>query len=174
MPLDADAACFGPYTDIPDDRALRTSAGQGRDSGSANYDPALPYDLRRDDAAHGAFGAGGGAWYRLPPGRGLATAPPGAWHCGTGNPGWLSGWRGAAGTVPSDNRYAVPADGSLPPAVGLPPADGAVCFDGTDGWGGTCYHPAAVRAVGCGAYALWDLPPIPNCYHAGLAYCLAA
>ena len=173
MPLDADAACFGPYTEVPDDRALRASAGQGANSGSANYDPALPSDYRCDDAAHGGtFGAGAASWYRLPPGRGLATAPPGTKHCGTGFPGWLSGWRGAAGSTPGDIHYAVAADGALPPAIGLPPADGAVCFDSHPYDRDTCNYPAAVRAVGCGAYALWDLPPVPH--GTGRAYCLAA
>ena len=157
VPLDADAACFGPYTEVPDDPALRASAGSGG---------------RCDDAAHGAFGAGAAAWYRLPPGRGLATAPPGIWHCGTGAAGWLSGWRGAAGTAPDDQHYAVPADGALPPAAGLPPAHGAVCFDGDDS-SGACYTSVAVRAVGCGDFALWALPPIPDCGY-GAAYCLAA
>ena len=170
MPLDADAACFGPYTEVPDDPALRASAGQGANSGRENYDPAAPSEWRCDGAAHGAFGAGGPAWYRLPPGRGLATAPPGEYHCGTDWTGWLSGWRGAAGTAPDDHRYAVPADGALPPAAGLPPAHGAVCFD--SGGGYTCYWPVAVRAVGCGDFDLWALPPIPDCYQT--AYCLAA
>jgi hypothetical protein len=173
VPPDADAACFGPYTEVPDDPALRASAGQGGWSDDANYDPALPSEYRCDDAAHGAFGAGAAAWYRLPPGRGLATTPPGHFHCGTFNTGWLSGWRGAAGTAPDDLQYAVPADGALPPAAGLPPAGGAVCFD--DGNGRTCRVHAAVRAVGCGACALWDLPPIPPCGDYDLtAYCLTA
>jgi hypothetical protein len=172
VPLDADAACFGPYTEVPDDQALRASAGQGGHSNYPNYDPALPSHFRCDDAAHGgAFGAGAAAWYRLPPGRGLPTAPPGNNRCGAGDTGWLSGWRGAAGTTPDDYHYAVPADGALPPAAGLPPADGAVCFDG--GGSGTCYLPTAVQAVGCGPFALWSLPPTDcNVDHA--AYCLAA
>jgi hypothetical protein len=154
VPLTADAACFLAYTEVPDDQALLTSAGQGS---------------RCDDAARGAFGAGAAEWYRLPPGRGLPTAPPGDSHCGTMGTGWLSGWPGAAGTTPTE-KYAVPADRSLPPAVGLPPADGAVCFDA--GSYGACSNSVAVRTVGCGNFALWALPPIPDC--AGGAYCLAA
>ena len=157
MTLDADPACFGPYTEVPDDPAFRASAGPG--------------DYRCDDAAHGAFGAGAAAWYRLPPGRGLATVHPGPNHCGAAQTGWLSGWRGAAGTAPDDKSYAVPADGALPPAAGLPPADGAVCFD--SGRGYTCNPSVAVRAVGCGPFALWDLPPTTNCNNP-TAYCLAA
>jgi hypothetical protein len=169
VPLDVDAACFGPYTEVPDDPALRTSAGQGAHDVWANYDPALPSELRCDDATHGAFGAGAAAWYRLPPGRGLPTAPPGAFHCGTSRSGWLSGWRGAAGTAPDDEHYAVPADGALPPAAGLPPAHGAVCFNGDNG--DTCHAPVAVHAVGCGAFDLWALPPVTR---GATAYCLAA
>ena len=171
MPFNADPACFGPYTKVPDDPALRASAGQGAHDYGANYDPALPSEFRCDDAARGAFGAGAAAWYLLPPGRGLATAPPGRLHCGTRLTGWLSGWRGAAGTAPDDWHYAVPADGALPPAAGLPPAHGAVCFDG---FNGVCEMPVAVRAVGCGDFDLWALPPIPDCGSYGLAYCLAA
>jgi hypothetical protein len=175
VPLGADPACFGPYTEVPDDPALRASAGQGERSDWPNYDRALPSEYRYDDAAHGAFGAGAAAWYRLPPGRGLPTTRFGGHHCGTTTAGWLSGWHGAVGTAPDygpggyglgADHYAVPADGALPPAVGLPPANGAVCFDNG---GQTCYYPAAVRAVGCGLFALWDLPPV-----SGSAYCLAA
>ena len=175
MSRNADPVCFGPYTDVPDDEALRASAGQGGYPNDPNYDPALPSEDRCDDAARGAFGAGHTSWYRLPPGRGLATAPPGRFHCGTYLAGWLSGWRGAAGSTPRDQDYAVAADGALPPAAGRPPADGAVCFDAT-GFvgGGTCLYPAAVRAVGCGAYALWDLPPVTDCDNGHIAYCLAA
>jgi hypothetical protein len=181
--------CFGPYTKVPDDPALRASAGQGAKKSWANYDPAAPSDWRWDDAAHGAFGAGAAAWYRLPPGRGMPTAPPGSFHCGTFRAGWLTGWHGAAGTTPDDGtigiingkatRYAVPADGRLPPAVGLPPADGAVCFDDSlpqQPSSGPCYSPNAVQAVGCGAFDLWSLPPTLayQQYGYGMAYCLAA
>jgi hypothetical protein len=167
VPVNADVVCFGPYTEVRDDQALRTSAGQGHSSGDPNYDPAAPSELRCDDVEHGAFGAGVAAWYHLPPGRGLATAPPGMNHCGTWLAGWLSGWHGVAGTAPDDDEYAVPADRSLSPAVGLPPADGLVCFD----YGRkTCFQSAPVRAVGCGDFALWNLPPAQTrC----AAYCLA-
>jgi hypothetical protein len=172
VPFNADPACFGPYTKVPDDPDLRVSTGQGASKYAANYDPAAPSDWRRDNAVHGAFGAGAAAWYLLPPGRGLATAPPGRCHCGTNIAGWLSGWSGAAGTAPGDDQYAVPADGALPPAAGLPPADGVVCFDYGIYAARTCYKPKVVRAVGCGAFDLWSLPPL----HQGIqgAYCLAA
>jgi hypothetical protein len=76
--------------------------------------------------------------------------------------GWLSGWRGdwANYDPNSDQDYVVPADGALPPTTSLPPTDGAVCFD--YGSYGTCYKPAVVRAVGCGAFDLWSLPPTPD------------
>ena len=92
----ADVTCFGDYITVPDDPSFRTSAGHG------NY---------RCDAFHGARGwrvAGGGpfhlgyghhtdlAWYRLPAGRGLAAAPPGEGHCGTGATGWVTGWPAGA------------------------------------------------------------------------------
>jgi hypothetical protein len=195
VPFNADPACFGPYTKVPDDPALRTSAGQNADPKADNYDPAAPSGWRIDDAAHGAFKTGAVAvvdfdsklprWYRLPPGHGLATAPPDPLHCGTRYTGWLSGWRGAAGTAPDDKYYDPtiraytytsdsPADGRLPPAAGLPPADGVVCFDGDFG---SCQKWLPVRAVGCGAFDLWSLLSIPTWWSNGLyrsAYCLAA
>ena len=137
------------------------------------------------------------SWYRLPTGKGLPTAPPGVGHCGTTGTGWLSGWPAAADgqpglhgngcTEPSDSQactenYATHADGSLPPPVGLPPAAGTVCFDfhQTDlkvGWDAvdmrnTCLFSTQIRAVSCGAFALYELPPAPN-WGMCSGYCLA-
>jgi hypothetical protein len=186
---DADLVCFGTYTDVPDDPNLRASAGQGRSSVYPNYDSSIPHFSDSDsqawrsdsparsnngpNAVHGgAFGVQldvvPEAWYRLPAERALATTPPGGYHCNTMYTGWLSGWGGAVGDAP-DGEYAVPADGSLPPAVGLPPVAGTVCID--SGYGNTCSHSIAVQAVDCGAFALWQLPAT-DCNYCG--YCLAA
>ena len=69
-------------------------------------------------------------------------------------------------------------------AAGLPPADGVVCFDGAASTrllrrgrpvGAICYRSIAVRAVGCGTFALWSLPPTPDYTpYMETGYCLAA
>ena len=145
---------------VPDDPNFLVSA----DGGSRCDDVSSgqgPFGLNRS--------ATGPRWYRLPAGRGLPTAPPGEYHCGTDNTGWLSGWPAGAEGQPGD-RYATPADGSLPPPVGRPPAAGTVCFEGTGR--ATCISSTAVRAVACGAFNLWELAAAPgvNCY----GYCLGA
>ena len=64
--------------------------------------------------------------------------------------------------------YATPAAArALPPPAGQPPAAATACFDYTPY---TCYRPTPIRSVGCGAFALWELPPIQR----NFAYCLAA
>ena len=89
-------------------------------------------------------------------------------QCGTEHIGWLSGW-------PDGTRFA---DGSLPPPVGAPPAAGTVCFEADPPRGGgpggglwACRTSAPTRAVSCGAFALWELPPTTanHCF----GYCLA-
>jgi hypothetical protein len=95
---------------------------------------------------------------------------PGDHHCGTYWTGWLSGWPAGAEGQPGDD-YATPADGSLPPPVGRPPAPGTVCFD----YGGsTCDASTAVRAVSCGAFALWELPATTGDGTVCYGYCLGA
>ena len=94
-----------------------------------------------------------------------AAGPGPLWH-----PGWLSGWPADSAGQP-DERYATPADGSLPPPVGHPPAVGTVCFDDDVGFGDPCVSSAPVQAVTCGAFALWELPPAPSSGCSG--YCLA-
>eukprot|EP01051_Picozoa_sp_SAG22_P013402 SAG22_NODE_1497_length_4292_cov_4.207966_2_plen_826_part_00 len=188
----------GGYVAVPDDPNLLVGAGQGRRDDYPNYNPTMPPGWRCDAAegitglhtdyydgehhydgeGHGPFGLNRStaAWYRLPVGKGLPTAPPesstGAESCGTGETGWLSGWPARQAGQP-DDEYATPADGSLPPPVGAPPAAGTVCFGSVDGGDGdTCYSHTPVRAVSCGAFALWELPPAPGEYGC-LGYCLA-
>eukprot|EP01051_Picozoa_sp_SAG22_P028070 SAG22_NODE_9724_length_573_cov_1.080169_1_plen_78_part_10 len=57
-------------------------------------------------------------------------------------------------------NYNVPADGSLPPAVGEAPAIGYVCFD-CESDHMTCFYTqlTQIRVVSCGDFALWELPP---------------
>jgi hypothetical protein len=189
-----DPVCFGEYATVSDDPDLRTSTGgQGAYSYADNYDPAMATSQIRQNGYSrgndglGVFGLGlpDGTWYRLPDGHGLATSPPGVYHCGASSTGWLSGFGDGAG--PPDMQYVTPADGSLPPPVGAPPADGWVCFDSTGGNGApqpcgsqscpSCTivpHSVRISAVSCGPFALWSLPdPIDaRGYRVG-AYCLA-
>eukprot|EP01052_Picozoa_sp_SAG31_P007779 SAG31_NODE_377_length_16533_cov_99.867957_2_plen_207_part_00 len=175
----ADLVCFtATFIAVPDDPNLRTSAGQGVHSRYPNYDQSMRSDpnvgttWRCDSAGHGGpFGLGQSttAWYKLPADHSLATMPPGGYHCGTDGTGWLTGWPAEAAGHP-DSRYATPADGSLPPPVGAPPASGTVCFD--DMYSVPCYASTSVRAVSCGSFALWELPPP---IHVGcFGYCLEA
>jgi subtilisin family serine protease len=46
----ADATCFEDYLTVPDDPRFRTTAGQGWDTGYANYDTSLPSSVRSDSA----------------------------------------------------------------------------------------------------------------------------
>jgi hypothetical protein len=156
---------------------------QGYDGEGQAYNGAGlgPFGLNRT----GGGGGGGPRWYRLPTGKGLPIAPPapgdpsahppggGGPHCGTDRSGWLSGWPAGALEQP-DQFYATPADGSLPPPVGRPPAAGTICFAGCVAGVCTCWLHTPVRAVSCGAFALWELLPAPSglgrsCY----GYCLA-
>ena len=155
----ADAVCFGVYITVPDDPDLLTSAGRGDRCGPA----------------HGPFGLQqvGTSWYRLPAGKMLPTAPSEPDHCGTEATGWLSGWPAAADGQP-DSTYAIHADGSLPPPVGAAPAAGTVCFDSGGQLGGAnhCLHSTQIRAVSCGPFDLYELPPAPGTGYCS-GYCLA-
>lgn len=172
----ADATCFtATFLTVLDDMNLTTAAGQGYVKVAGhNYDPSLPPQVRcdgKDGSDGGPFGLRDGTgleWYRLPSGKGLPTAPPGRDHCGTASTGWLSGWPAERDEQP-DEHYAVWGLGLLPPAVGSPPAAGTVCFDG--GYGSNCWHSTTVRAVSCGAFVLWELPPGPSSVCSG--YCIA-
>eukprot|EP01047_Picozoa_sp_COSAG01_P048959 COSAG01_NODE_4807_length_4725_cov_2.316915_2_plen_922_part_00 len=186
----ADAVCFGAYHTVPDNPRVRTSAGRGYGTGRRSDCPRTAADSTMPNT-NGAFGLGQppDAWYRLPTGRGLAGTPPGPFRCSSSHgTGWLSGFGASApacyngvlygGTsnprglgCPGDS-YSVNADGTLPPLVGVPPADGTVCFDYGPAPSHTCYNSVAVRAVECGAFSLWQLPPLPMGICSG-AYCLA-
>eukprot|EP01052_Picozoa_sp_SAG31_P005162 SAG31_NODE_223_length_19859_cov_14.949899_9_plen_1578_part_00 len=178
--LSADAVCFtADYLTVPDDPGFLVTAGQGfsSDPGYVNYDSSMPSDRRSDSAEFGGvFGLGASTvtWYRLPASKSLATSPPGGMHCGTDKTGWLTGWPAAKGQPSySDRYYSAPADGSLPPPTGDPPSSGYVCFDNNvpTSVEATCYQGMSVRirAVSCGDFMLWELPPQ---HDLDAAYCL--
>jgi hypothetical protein len=179
------APCFGNFLIVPDNPLFLATTGQGVTNGRSHYDSSLPGRDRCDGAAvnpmpsasngldhNGPFGLGatGPAWYRLPVGRSLAPSLVEENHCGTEYTGWLTGLSAAATPPPPANKdqltISSPADGSLPPAVGAMPAGGFVCFADNRNM---CIF-VAVRAVACGAYTLWELPPAPGCPY---GYCLA-
>ena len=181
--LRADAACFSTdYLTIPGDALFTVDVGQGIQSSHSNYDPSLSSIGRCDVAAspgssgqhsNGPFGLGaaGVAWYRMPASMSMAPALVEDGHCGSISVGWLTGI--PAGTQPplghsKDTMCAdgFCADGSLPPPVGQAPAGGFVCFTNTRN---TCDY-VAVRAVACGPFAMWELPPAPVACN--VAYCL--
>ena len=108
---------------------------------------------------------GGGRWYRLAGSGGdaLPLTRPGAYHCGTYAPGWLSGWAGAGDppiSYSGAGRYPAAAEGV---------AEMTACFDNNSF--GPCYAHAAVGVVRCDGFLLWRLADAPGC---GSGYCTAA
>ena len=105
---------------------------------------------------------GGGRWYRLAGSGGdaLPLSHPGAYHCGTHDTGWLSGWAGE-GDPPASysgaGRYPAAAEGV---------AEMTACFS----YGSPCYHHAAVGVVRCDGFLLWRLADAPDC---SAGYCTA-
>ena len=163
----ADPVCSGVYITVPDDPAFMTTSTCSQPYCRGGRDDSISFGSR------GPFGLGanGTAWYRLPANKGLPTAPTGQQLCGTYSPGWLTGWPAEAEEQPGHGDET-PADGTLPPPVGSPPAVGTVCFGGCN----PCDHSTRVRAVSCGAFALWELPlTVPREWsgEGGRAYCTA-
>ena len=70
---------------------------------------------------------------------------------------------------PGKDCATAAAAGALPSPAGQPPASGFACFDYNPNF--PCVFPVPIRSVGCGAFALWELPPPPGCPY---AYFLAA
>eukprot|EP01051_Picozoa_sp_SAG22_P010896 SAG22_NODE_1010_length_6043_cov_2.870962_2_plen_75_part_00 len=62
--------------------------------------------------------------------------------------------------------YNTPADATLPPLIGAALAPGTFCFNDN---GGVYVRSVVVRALNCGAFAMWWLPPLMQCTE---AYCL--
>ena len=107
----AQAQCSQPYTTLRDSwRSTSTGAGEHGDCSSKT-------------------GVGGGRWYRFAGAGGdaLPLTDPGADHCGTTYPGWLSGWatpQGGGGppiSYTGAGRYPAAAEGVI---------ESTVCFDG--------------------------------------------
>ena len=161
IPWNADPICFlsADHIMVPDDQNLLASAGQGVPPDDLAFRCDAATTITGSSQGRGPFGLNrsGTGWYRFPANKALPTAPAGPYHCGTESTGWLSGWADDQGQP--DEHYATPADGSLPAPVGAPPAAAAVCFD--SGHGLTCQFSTVVRAVSCGTFALWEMPPAP-------------
>ena len=144
------AQCFQPYTTLRDSwRSTSTGDGNHGDCSKKT-------------------GVGGGRWYRFAGAGGDAlplTDPGGYGHCGTQDPGWLSGWATpqGGGDPPHDysgaGRYPAAAEGVV---------ESTVCFD--DG-GSPCDYHVQVGVVRCGGFLLWRLPYAPGC---NMAYCTTA
>lgn len=79
----ADPICFAvdQHIAVPDDPQFSVNAGSGDRDDCA---PHWPFGLAPPD------GGDGPGWYRLPPGKGLPTAPVGGHKCSTGKGVWLS------------------------------------------------------------------------------------
>ena len=71
--------------------------------------------------------------------------------------------------VVGHSYYDTPADVSLPPPVGMPPAEGTICFN--NDYDHTCEVHTSVRAVSCGVFTLWALPPV-TCDFGPTSYCI--
>ena len=127
-------------------------------------------DLNKKCPVYGTdpSGVGDGHWYRFvgKGGTALPLASPGHGHCGTSNPGWLSGWNVSA--RPEANKppasYAEP--GRYPTA-----AEGVVestaCFEGKGFSGdpsGPCFASKQVGVLQCPSDGplLWRLPYAPD------------
>eukprot|EP01043_Picozoa_sp_COSAG02_P054728 COSAG02_NODE_6243_length_3704_cov_12.964494_1_plen_640_part_00 len=136
--------CYRPYTTVSDLwRDANAAAGNHGDGGN---------------------GIGGNAWYRFegPGGDALALESPGVSHCGTGYPGWLSGWD-SVGPPPRD--YSTP--GRYPTTLeGV--AEMIVCFEVSRS--NVCTSHVTIGAVRCGNFLLWQLPDSPG---SGYGYCTA-
>ena len=150
----AQAQCSQPYTTLRDSwRSTRTGEGSHGDCSSKT-------------------GVGGGRWYRFAGAGGdaLPLTRPGKSHCGTGYPGWLSGWatpQGGGdppGSYSGAGRYPAAAEGVV---------ESTVCFDFDNGGGNNppCGNPVQVGVVRCGGFLLWRLPDAPACDY---GYCTAA
>ena len=86
-------------------------------------------------------------------------------HCGTEQPGWLSGWATpqSGGSLPDSYSGA-----ARHPAAAEGVVERTVCFD----YNGprTCMSNVQVELVRCWGFLLWRLPDVPDC---DKAYCTA-
>jgi hypothetical protein len=161
----AHAQCFQPYTTLRD-RWRSTSTGEiaisgpGYGGGRRGSDDNAPRGCGNVDYV--ATGVGGGRWYRFDGAGGdaLPLTHPGVRHCGTVEPGWLSGWNSPGRSPPHSysgaGRYPTTAEGVV---------EMTACFDAG---AGTCYYHAPVGVVQCWGVLLWRLPYVPEC---DSAYC---
>eukprot|EP01048_Picozoa_sp_COSAG05_P019330 COSAG05_NODE_2999_length_2423_cov_23.041308_2_plen_232_part_00 len=143
--------CFQPHTTLRDSwRSTGTGQGTHCDQSSGT-------------------GVGGGRWYRFAGAGGdaLPLTPPGGDHCGTGYPGWLSGWATPQGGGAPPTSYS---GAGRYPAMAEGVVESTVCFDQGDS-GYSCENHVQVGVVRCGGFLLWRLPDVPGCNY---GYCTAA
>lgn len=152
------AQCTQLYTTLSDNWRATTNGGTGpggKRMGDAEH--SSPCDSR-----YQASGVGGG-WYRIAGtgGDAMPLSSPGARHCGTDNPGWLSGWDSA-----SDPPVSYTTTGRYPTVVeGV--TEMMVCYETGNG---PCQYHMVVGVVQCPEFLLWRLPHGPHC---DAAFCTA-
>jgi hypothetical protein len=138
--LTLDSQCYLPYITLND-------AWRAASSGVGDHCDALPTDASYTNV-------GGGRWYRFEGvgGDALPLTHPGAQHCGTGYPGWLSGWDATitSGDPPSTystiGRYPTAREGVV---------EMTACFVSGQH---PCYQHTAIGVVRCSDFLLWRLP----------------
>eukprot|EP01052_Picozoa_sp_SAG31_P038650 SAG31_NODE_5206_length_2677_cov_2.313809_2_plen_320_part_00 len=179
--------CFAPYTNLSN--VWRATNNENISAGGKFMGDVKPGDASCSIWNGKGTGVGGDSWYRFVGAGGTAMPleSPGSWHpgtdhshCGTRNPGWLSGWDAQPGIKDPPCNYTTA--GHYPKVV-----DGVkemtVCFDEsyddpnpklpdgrcTPGSGPyTCESFRVVGVVRCDGFMLWRLPYTESCDN---AYC---
>eukprot|EP01049_Picozoa_sp_SAG25_P015666 SAG25_NODE_3272_length_1150_cov_1.195052_1_plen_220_part_00 len=155
--------CFAPYITLSNAWRATTNGGNGP-GGKPMGDVALGATC---DNQYQPTGDGGDRWYRFEGAGGdaLALSSPGLHHCGTNQPGWLSGWDASAGAGAAPPHMFNTA-GHYPTAEeGV--VEMAACFDS----GVTCQSTTPLKVVRCEGFLLWQLQHVPN--GCDQAYCTA-
>eukprot|EP01046_Picozoa_sp_COSAG06_P011042 COSAG06_NODE_620_length_13728_cov_23.894563_4_plen_660_part_00 len=163
----------GEYTTLDDEwRSVEHTGRATLPDGTEKMVTDLPVDKRCPYPTTVGSGVGDDHWYRFigKGGTGLALASPGHNHCGTSDPGWLSGWNASKHPEAPDPPATYAEPGRYPTAD-----EGAVemtaCFDARDGFQGPRVPCAASKQVGVhqcpnGGPLLWRLPYAPDIWGA--------
>jgi hypothetical protein len=165
----------GLYTTLEDEwRSVEHTGRAEMPDGSLKVMTDLDLDKRCPTYGTEPSGVGDNRWYRFI-GKG-GTALPSKYtenvtymHCGTQNPGWLSGWNASADAGPG--AKTPPASYAEPgryPAAGEGVVEMTVCFDGkgfeTPPQRDPCFASKQIGVVQCpeGGPLLWRLPFAPD------------